>query len=1223
MILPCLTNADRRALLLGTALASTLLLATVTAPAPARAVPCVQPASPNPISDTAIAAPITCVNTVARTGDAVDPDAIRLDTSTVGGTDRYITLDNTGRLTSYPTGHGIYASTGSDGSYIDITNMGIIETARTGILAYTSANGDDSPITINNSGNIFGTGYNGVRARARGENGDITIVNSGDVTFLDTTGTGIYARTYDDDSRITVFNSGALSGIQYGIFARTGDVGGDNSSITIINSGDIIARSTNFDPAFGIFASTGYDDSDPRNYSPITIVNSASIRVSAPLDEAHGIRADTEGEDSPVSIVNRGNIRSTGELAYGISAETDSADSRIDITNSGDLRVSADNDAYGILAETDELNGRIDITNSGNVHATGASALGILAATDGGNSTITIVESAAITATGTFNAFGIYTRTIDDDSNISITNASHITATAATFGPFLYAVGIHALTAGFNSDISITNSGDIDARNPTLPYGIRAIATYQDSSITIENSGNVTSTSETLSAAGIVATTYYGNSPISIVNSGNVTSNGSLFADGVGARTYASPINITNSGNVTATASALARGIIAESYYGGGITIKNWGKVTTTAQYSYGIDAYTYGANSPLTIVNSGHIAANGGGPNGYALGILAETNGPGSPIQIQNAGSIFGADAGIHIHTYSGAGATIVNSGDISAGSLLAIDAHGPGNVSIFNSGTITGFVLLDADDRFINQAGGVFEARRTSDFDATGPGGNDLFVNQAGGTVHAINLNGQGAGIVNLERFENAGLISLVDNRPGDSFTLSNTPGGTDLDFVASGNSALAVDAFLGGPGNSSSDTFTIEGDVSGVTTVQVVNTNYGPGVFNPSGIRVVTATGATPNPNAFQLDQPIDTGFFDYDLFFTPTGSGFWELRSFPGGGAFLLPQLVTAAQDIWHQSSSTWFDRTADLRVLMAGGSAPTAYDPGGKSLGAAAPYSLTPAVWARGSGSWLDRDDTARTTAYGRNYTFDMDRDLQTLDFQVGVDMGKHDALSQGDALVFGLLGGFVHGDLDYDALARSFNFDGGQVGAYATYLNGGLFVDTLLNVHLYSLETSTLGFPSSLDANTVGLRTDTGYRFGSFSGGPFIEPLATIEMTWADIDGFSLGGNTVSFDDDANVRGRLGLRAGTTMAAWEGTLMEPFVTGSLWGNLTDDNSATLVSTGRTFRFEDQLDDVWGEVSAGVNVFNFTQTTAVFAKVDVTFGDDLTGVGGKAGMRVNW
>jgi hypothetical protein len=43
----------------------------------------------------------------------------------------------------------------------------------------------------------------------------------------------------------------------------------------------------------------------------------------------------------------------------------------------------------------------------------------------------------------------------------------------------------------------------------------------------------------------------------------------------------------------------------------------------------------------------------------------------------------------------------------------------------------------------------------------------------------------------------------------------------------------------------------------------------------------------------------------------------------------------------------------------------------------------------------------------------------------------------------------------------------------------------------------------------------------------------------------------------------------------------------------------------------------------GEVSAGVNFFNFSQTTAVFAKVDVTFGDDVSGVGGKAGMRVSW
>ena len=43
--------------------------------------------------------------------------------------------------------------------------------------------------------------------------------------------------------------------------------------------------------------------------------------------------------------------------------------------------------------------------------------------------------------------------------------------------------------------------------------------------------------------------------------------------------------------------------------------------------------------------------------------------------------------------------------------------------------------------------------------------------------------------------------------------------------------------------------------------------------------------------------------------------------------------------------------------------------------------------------------------------------------------------------------------------------------------------------------------------------------------------------------------------------------------------------------------------------------------MWGEVSAGVNFFNPTANTSVFAKVDVTFGDDIDGVGGKAGMRV--
>jgi predicted homoserine dehydrogenase-like protein len=37
----------------------------------------------------------------------------------------------------------------------------------------------------------------------------------------------------------------------------------------------------------------------------------------------------------------------------------------------------------------------------------------------------------------------------------------------------------------------------------------------------------------------------------------------------------------------------------------------------------------------------------------------------------------------------------------------------------------------------------------------------------------------------------------------------------------------------------------------------------------------------------------------------------------------------------------------------------------------------------------------------------------------------------------------------------------------------------------------------------------------------------------------------------------------------------------------------------------------------------VNFYNPSANTSVFAKVDVTFGEDIDGVGGKASMRVAW
>jgi outer membrane autotransporter protein len=619
------------------------------------------------------------------------------------------------------------------------------------------------------------------------------------------------------------------------------------------------------------------------------------------------------------------------------------------------------------------------------------------------------------------------------------------------------------------------------------------------------------------------------------------------------------------------------------------------------------------------------------------AFGILAVADDPGSPIGIVNSGSVFaasGAGTSTGIYAYSNSSTMIVNSGFISASSLRAIEVGGAGDAQIYNAGTITGYVLLDADDLFVNQSGGRFEARLTSDF---GPG-TDLFRNEAGGTVHALEVNGMQPSFVNLERFENQGLISTVDGSVDDVFTIANTLGGSDLEFVASGKPTLAVDALLGGPG-SVADIFFVDGDVTGVPTrLSVNNTSTLGGALNKEGIPVMQVTGAVA-PDALVLPEPIDAGFFVYELFFEPGAISQFELRSgAPGSSAFILPQLVTASQDIWHASAGTWFDRSADLRVLLNGGGPGMAG--GGAGHGAqpmrAAPpidrvgYSIwgqsvlnTPAVWAKGSGTWLDRDGRASSSAFGSTFNFNLNRDLDVFQLESGIDMGVRGLFSERDTLVFGLLGGFIASSLDYDKVNAQFDYRGGEVGGYATYLNGGWFVDTLVKVDLLEVEATAAGFPDSFDSTTWGFRTDTGYRFGGWRGGAFIEPLATIEVIWADVDDFTRGWNRIAFDDEANVRGRLGLRAGLSQALWSGITMEPFVIGSVWGNLDGDNQASLTSFGTPFLFTDDIPDVWGEASLGVNFFSPGALTALYAKADVSFGDDLDGLSGKVGARVNW
>jgi len=449
-------------------------------------------------------------------------------------------------------------------------------------------------------------------------------------------------------------------------------------------------------------------------------------------------------------------------------------------------------------------------------------------------------------------------------------------------------------------------------------------------------------------------------------------------------------------------------------------------------------------------------------------------------------------------VYAYSVTSTKIANSGSISAASGLAIDTEGA-RTMISNTGLITGFVdLTGSRDTFINEAGGEFNARQTSYFG----GGSDLFINRAGSTLRAASKfnDSERTNFVGLERFENEGLITMADGRTHDVFRISNTPGGTNLNLIGTGNSTLAIDAFLGGPG-STADKLIVEGNTGGRTRLQVFNTNHSAARFDPVGIPVVFVEGNV-DAKDFYLEKPIDAGFFEYDLFFKRTGSGFFELKNHTGGGAHILPHLITVTHDTFHNTTETWFDQSTDLRALLARGDLCSDPARARDEVRCQELYDFTPGVWARGAGSWFSLEDDAITKANGRTYQHNLGRNLDIWLFESGIDFGKRDLFADGDILIFGVLGGAVQSTLDYKALARTFVVGGPEAGAYATYLRGGFFVDTLFKAIFAEVDPKdVVGFPDTLDSTTYGFRTDTGYRFGGMRQGPFVEPLASIAVS--------------------------------------------------------------------------------------------------------------------------
>jgi hypothetical protein len=369
----------------------------------------------------------------------------------------------------------------------------------------------------------------------------------------------------------------------------------------------------------------------------------------------------------------------------------------------------------------------------------------------------------------------------------------------------------------------------------------------------------------------------------------------------------------------------------------------------------------------------------------------------------------------------------------------------------------------------------------------------------------------------------------------------------------------------------------------------------------------------------------------------------------LASTPSTTAEELPRLLTAAQDIWHNAAGVWLDRTADLRdyyYMTSQSCGPR--KGGGADLAVKAPPCVPvhgqpgAGVWFRAYGDWIKNDGTATVSGPGQtlaNLSHDVHYTQDTGGVQIGADFAAFNWAS--GTLFAGVLGGAEDSTVNFNS-GTSVHFQGGNIGAYTTYLNAGWFADALFLANFMSANFNASpdlqglgvsGFGTNTNVQQFGGHLDMGYRF---QWNPwFFEPQATIEVVHTEFCGstaincFNNPGvvfaNTVVSLDDTSVRGRLGARVGLTGWQWAGWTVEPSVTGSVWETFTGNNVASLTSNGFVLDLNDvNQHKTQGEVGGMVNVFGgLGSPWSGFVKGDYRFASGYSDGSVKGGLRYQW
>jgi hypothetical protein len=389
---------------------------------------------------------------------------------------------------------------------------------------------------------------------------------------------------------------------------------------------------------------------------------------------------------------------------------------------------------------------------------------------------------------------------------------------------------------------------------------------------------------------------------------------------------------------------------------------------------------------------------------------------------------------------------------------------------------------------------------------------------------------------------------------------------------------------------------------------------------------GILLIDAPGSTVTAENFALDPTLrsynpltgslDKGLFQYVFLFDEDASQFRLLGALTGA-AHQLPMAATAAHNLWRVSTGSWLNRQADLRDGLQEG--------------------LGGGVWLRASSEEADRDLTNVSTLGGLPFSTDNSHRQDTYAITGGLDL-----LSSSDGntgYVVGLMAGYGHTDLEYEASPNTQAMDAWSYGVYAGLVHGGLFVDAVVNANSAVIDTDAPGFnffPKgtilSSRLTSVGSQVEAGWRL-PFQGGFFVEPLAGVSYVRSKMgdlqikpDDGSRPGLVVSFEDPSSFRAGVGARFGLDRD-FGGLRTQLSFLARTWNDLEGKNTAVIHNLAfpddPDIRVVDDFSGTFNELTAGASVWSPGGTVSGFLNLGGKFGDDYEATSVSAGVRVHW